>query len=547
MPLSRRVQLAVLAHIRHKHTRYDQLLRETKWETARKVVECLCLDILVKWRGDEETGRDQIDEILREVVVISDSEDEDEDDDAESVEKLAVSSSHAGHVNEQPGYDPAVEHSDQRTSYHLAGTQVPRNAYADHGEAASGPSAERITSRRVERGFRRYRAWEEAIRRNRGDGYGAKASDLIAAGPGQSLGVQVAPQDSQAVNRPGGTVPYSNGFVPPHSRRSDAPLAYGGSLPVPSTTVSNGQVLPAVDTQAPWTPLERRVSPVTHRLQDMLVQSIEPVSPGVPNNYSSGRPQATLAETSSTRYGMPYRPEQALPVHDSRRWNVPVHAERVLANERQPPGVLPGGNHRGSVYPVDHNPIHNHPPHYSDLDTARLRSPLSFSQPEVTGSVPSVPSRTIIVDAPRPGERSNPVYMEDRGGFFERVHPPANGTGYQIVRDQGRPEPWPSHTPGRLHDAPRDMQWEDRPGIIGSRRLDQPFEIMPTHTIYSIPREPHSTMQGASHYVMQQVAQPARTHHAVYSGPAQDGPGYRTVVPTAARMTMLEHHPVTDM
>jgi hypothetical protein len=86
IPLSRRVQLAVLAHIRHTHTRYDKLLKETSWMNARKVVEPVCLDVLVKWRGDEETGRDQMDEILREVVIITDSEDDDEDDDSSEEE-----------------------------------------------------------------------------------------------------------------------------------------------------------------------------------------------------------------------------------------------------------------------------------------------------------------------------------------------------------------------------------------------------------------------------------------------------------------------------
>src|SRR6478735_8379921 len=85
--LARRVQLAVLAHIRHTHTRYDTLLRETTWQNARKVVEALCLDTLVKWRGDEESGRDQLDEILREVVVISDSEESGEETD-DSVEEV---------------------------------------------------------------------------------------------------------------------------------------------------------------------------------------------------------------------------------------------------------------------------------------------------------------------------------------------------------------------------------------------------------------------------------------------------------------------------
>lgn len=83
LPLARRVQLAANAHIRHVHTRYDELLRETDWFNARRLVEPVCLDIIMKWRGDEETGRDQLDEILREVVVIPDSDDEEEEEEKE--------------------------------------------------------------------------------------------------------------------------------------------------------------------------------------------------------------------------------------------------------------------------------------------------------------------------------------------------------------------------------------------------------------------------------------------------------------------------------
>ncbi|KAG7108905.1 hypothetical protein HYQ44_012269 [Verticillium longisporum] len=82
LTLSRRVQLAVLAHIRHAHTRYDDLLRETTWSNARRATEALCLDILVKWRGDDESGRDQLDEIMREIVVVTDDEDDDAPEDA---------------------------------------------------------------------------------------------------------------------------------------------------------------------------------------------------------------------------------------------------------------------------------------------------------------------------------------------------------------------------------------------------------------------------------------------------------------------------------
>jgi hypothetical protein len=69
MSLSRRVQLAVVAHIRHTYTRYSHILRQTSWENARKAVESLCLGILVRWRGDEVTGPDRLDEVLREIIV----------------------------------------------------------------------------------------------------------------------------------------------------------------------------------------------------------------------------------------------------------------------------------------------------------------------------------------------------------------------------------------------------------------------------------------------------------------------------------------------
>ena len=103
--LSRRVGLAVLAHIRHTHTRYDQLLQETSWENARKAVESLCLDVLAKWRGDEETGRDQLDEILREVIVISDSDSEsDSYSDSESDDE----GGEYGDGPSSPSYSPSL-------------------------------------------------------------------------------------------------------------------------------------------------------------------------------------------------------------------------------------------------------------------------------------------------------------------------------------------------------------------------------------------------------------------------------------------------------
>ncbi|KAL8793473.1 MAG: hypothetical protein Q9195_003956 [Heterodermia aff. obscurata] len=76
LPLHRRAQLGVLAHIRHVYTNYEQLLRTGEWKDARAAVELQCLDKLVQWRGDDENDTDAMSDILREVIVIPDDEDE---------------------------------------------------------------------------------------------------------------------------------------------------------------------------------------------------------------------------------------------------------------------------------------------------------------------------------------------------------------------------------------------------------------------------------------------------------------------------------------
>lgn len=178
LPLYRRVQLAVLAHIRHVHTRYDQLLKQVEWKVARKAVERQSLDILVKWRGDEETGRDKIGDILREVVVISDADDDsdsdDEDDSEDDEESIGGDSRQVfGAVPASPVQQPI-------------GTSVVPNKWPNNrrGRKAraqqdrvskpsrAGHSRKNTNSKRDKRGFDRYEAamnqrWEEAITRSR--------------------------------------------------------------------------------------------------------------------------------------------------------------------------------------------------------------------------------------------------------------------------------------------------------------------------------------------------------------------------------------------
>ncbi|ROW03762.1 hypothetical protein VMCG_05490 [Cytospora schulzeri] len=175
LPLSRRVQLAVLAHIRHNHTRYDRLLKEADYTTARKVVEKHCLDILVRWRGDEETGRDQFDEILREVVVLSDDSDESSSDEDE---ESSTDGSIPGIVDGDAHRTIAMplRNGDHRHNQQLV-KAIRLNKPQGHKpnrtptERSSGQRKKHPGSKRANRGFKRYQAvakrWEEAVNRNR--------------------------------------------------------------------------------------------------------------------------------------------------------------------------------------------------------------------------------------------------------------------------------------------------------------------------------------------------------------------------------------------
>ncbi|ELR02615.1 hypothetical protein GMDG_05578 [Pseudogymnoascus destructans 20631-21] len=171
LTLSRRVQLAANAHIRHNHTRYDKLLHETDYLNARRVVEPLCLDFIMKWRGDEETGRDQLDELLREVVVIPDSDEESEEE-----EESASDDDEVQFLRE-------VLHA----APHRQGTNPPRHGNRFHvddprrNEGGEGDAYSEIATRtrsktnnkqargrkdkQARRGFKRYQAWEDAQKR----------------------------------------------------------------------------------------------------------------------------------------------------------------------------------------------------------------------------------------------------------------------------------------------------------------------------------------------------------------------------------------------
>ncbi len=90
IPLVRRAQLSVVAHIRHVYTDYDKLIRRIPYNEARHAVEQDTLKKLVEWAGDagaqDANKKRAVEDIFREVIVLSDDEASDsEGDDADQI------------------------------------------------------------------------------------------------------------------------------------------------------------------------------------------------------------------------------------------------------------------------------------------------------------------------------------------------------------------------------------------------------------------------------------------------------------------------------
>lgn len=103
MALSRRVQLATIARIRHKHTDYDILLSTFGWKEARSMVEIPCLEVLIKWRGENDDDDEGLEEIVRETIVIDDEDDDENgngtsegngEDDSDNLSETDIEISH---------------------------------------------------------------------------------------------------------------------------------------------------------------------------------------------------------------------------------------------------------------------------------------------------------------------------------------------------------------------------------------------------------------------------------------------------------------------
>ncbi|GFF49781.1 LOW QUALITY PROTEIN: hypothetical protein IFM46972_08886 [Aspergillus udagawae] len=164
LPLARRAQLAVVAHIRHIYTDYDRLLKTTSFHEARSAVEEPTLAKLVEWRGDDENGKTVLEDVFREVIVISDDDDSDaeEGEVSRSVNRdhsIEIVSSHqrAEELHTRP---VNFAHPTVQESHLDISDDEPPPGFRFIPES---PKKQRIDRR----GFSRYHAWDRALNRYR--------------------------------------------------------------------------------------------------------------------------------------------------------------------------------------------------------------------------------------------------------------------------------------------------------------------------------------------------------------------------------------------
>ncbi|KAK1150332.1 hypothetical protein N8T08_000234 [Aspergillus melleus] len=163
LPLARRAQLAVVAHIRHLYTDYDRLLKTTSFHEARSTVEEPTLARLVEWRGDDENGKTILEDVFREVIVISD----DEDSDAEEDVPPPVDRDYSVEVVSS---NPRIDEL-QTKPVNYANPVLPES-HLDLSDDDAPPGFRFIPGvpreKRIDRrGFSRYQAWDRAMNRYR--------------------------------------------------------------------------------------------------------------------------------------------------------------------------------------------------------------------------------------------------------------------------------------------------------------------------------------------------------------------------------------------
>ncbi|KAH6645809.1 hypothetical protein BKA67DRAFT_663691 [Truncatella angustata] len=458
LPLARRVQLAALSHIRHTMTRYDDLLKEgQKWENARRAVEKPCLDIIVKWRGDEETGRDQLDEILREVIEISDDEDSEtgESSEEELLPGLSTVRIRDGVLAAHSGARAAIPGLMASTG--VATVQAPRREPSIISLTTSPPMQprkltrkERKAAKQSQQRFKRYAQVAETFRQDPPTrGSGSPRDVHMSSHPFTDLsrpraGHMDPPQPARYV-AVSGPPSYAAGQSYYHVPQ-EAPRLRGQSPVFVRVAEAVGPKVGSGADRPSYGPTP--ISPVRNEFQDMLVRSIEPCSPGVQRNRErlssyllpseSNRVLEAPRIVSQTMVEQP--PGRARPIspgYATTADGAPLKRHRVLTHPSRQPDLFSGAGFIQVHRDTDRRPIgRDHAPgHYAVPVTseyhARPRSPAVYVQDATRAG----PSNVIY----RP--RSDPIFVGERTHHHHRDEGPLRSRDHPIILDSPRVTP----------------------------------------------------------------------------------------------------------
>ena len=249
LSLPRRVQLAVVAHIRHVYTDYDKLLKTGSWLEARARIERACLDQLAQWRGDDDDDDpNAMEDILREVIVIPDDDEDDEDQQsqfdrdrlADRQQSVEIVSSHAfAHEVQTRPVEYGHNARDGATDRLLS-----PESEQETGIQYLGPAQYALDNREQRgedrRGYHRYRAWEEALdrrRRNPNVSHDPDHRIPLQAPTATARTPQLGYDNVESFWRPRASVQQSLSAHRPQMSRLEVPTYLRGSPPRPTSLV----------------------------------------------------------------------------------------------------------------------------------------------------------------------------------------------------------------------------------------------------------------------------------------------------------------------
>ncbi|KAK2873658.1 hypothetical protein FQN49_002191 [Arthroderma sp. PD_2] len=452
LPLARRAQLAVVAHIRHIYTSYDRLLKMTSFQEARATVEEPTLAKLVHWRGDDENGATVLEDVFREVIVISDDEEDDQDDDEETEipppydgprQNMELASSRPVAREIQPNYGVAREHysAENPAGAHQVTGHVPSTA---NFAAVNPPSQYAERRNNDHRGFRRYEAWDRARTRYSNI---VNRSSFVPAAP--EPGEQYPPRYSHA-EPPRPEFPGVGGHRVRLSPTRD-PAATARPTDFIRREVSTDYPQP-IGTYKPagFTAPKEREPPRYHHPSDHT--SFPPAFEGTQRAYVyrqspvlSSLPRVNQAQlrrsyppSEETRYGMAHRghphPQQG-PINESRDYPILPSIESPVApisrperqeeydTLRQSPKLMPGQPVSRNMRPLDTGLL---PQQERAIQTPRPRQERHWDDLEYSRAI-GPPKR--VHASPRPGLYQN------------RRSPPVTSQPMRYQENLGRPSP----------------------------------------------------------------------------------------------------------